>query len=474
MESSEKNFDLRETKEPSTSKMIMFSMGYFFNTFLIIAFNNFVWTFYEGELGMISFVALWPIYLALANVIYTLWSMIINPIFGFLTDKPLKWTKKRGFHSPWFIIGGIPTIILFFLLFTPPDVIGAESLFPILIYYLIIVFLYEIFYSLFQTHSFGAFAAHFRGDRTRRKAGLLTQIFVFVANFLVITIWSQIIDPGIPISFTIAAFISIILLTISLIIFIPGSKESDEIKNRFIVGYETADRVSFFGTMKMAFKQKNFMLAILSYFFFMIAMGLMNMNAVNFVDDVLQEEQYIRSIGSILMLISSFLIMPIWIRVAKKIGHSNTYTIGLFFFGFSLLLSTFITNEIEFYITSTLSGISSAMYMIMLSPVLADCYDEIAVKTKKHHEATLIGIRNFFVRISISVQSFIVAIIHAITFYNPNDLSHSTDALVGLRIIGGVFPFIFCAIGAIIFYKWFDLKGKKKKEMMKKLQDMGL
>jgi len=461
-------------EDPSTLKMIMFSMGYFFNGFLIVAFNNFVWHYYESELGLMDITNLWPIYLAVTNVIFTIFSMVSSPVIGYLTDKPNKWTKKLGFHSPWILIGGIPTIIFFFLIFTPPNITGVESIFPILLYYLIMVLLYDISNSLFQTHSFGAFPAHFRGESIRRKAGMITQIFIFIANFLTITLWSQIIVPGNPSTFTIAAFLSFIILGVSLAIFIPGSKETLEIKERFILGYETVEKKSFIWTMKMAIKQKNFMLAILTYISFMIALGLMSMNTINFVDDVLREDQFIRTIGSIFMLFASITTMPIWIYVAKQIGHSRLYTVGLLSFGFSLLLYSFVSNIFGFYIVNFLTGISAAMFTIMLSPVFADCYDEITVKNKKHHEATLIGFRNFFLRISVSIQSFIVAIIHSISFYNPNNLIHSAEALLGLRLIQGLFPFLFCIIGALIFSKGYDLKGNKKRVIMKKLREMGL
>ncbi len=461
-------------EDPNTLKMMMFSMGYFFNGFLIVAFNNFVWHYYESELGLIDVISLWPIYMAVANVIFTIFSMVTSPVVGYLTDKPNRWTKKFGFHSPWIVIGGIPTIIFFFLIFTPPPIRGVDSVFPVLIYYLIIVFLYDISNSLFQTHSFGAFPAHFRGDAIRRKAGMITQIFIFIANFLTITLWSQIIVPGNSSTFTIAAFLSILLLGFSLAIFIPGSKETVEIKERFIISYKTVEKKSFIWTMKMAIKQKNFMLAVLTYIIFMIALGLMSMNTINFVDDVLKEKQFIRTIGSIFMLIPSIGTMPIWIYVAKKIEHSHLYTIGLLSFGVSLLLYFFISNTLGFYIVNFLTGISAAMFTIMLSPVLADTYDEITVKTKKHYEATLVGFRNVFIRISLLIQSFIVAIIHAITFYNPNNPIHGNEALLGLRLIQGVFPFLFCLVGAIIFYKWFDLKGVKKQEIMQQLKEMGL
>jgi Na+/melibiose symporter-like transporter len=463
-----------ENREPTIKKMLLFSMGYFFSGYLIVSFGSFVWHYYESELGLIGVTNLWPIFLAIINIIYTVFSMITNPIVGYLTDKPMKWTKKRGYHTPWVIIGGFPASLLFFLFFLPEGGGGIESVFPILIYYLIIICLYDFTYSLYQTHSFGAFPAHFRGDKTRRIAGTITQIFIFLANFIGTTIWSQIIIPGRASSFTFAAFISFIILVISLILFIPGAKESEEMKTRFIVGYERSEKKSFLKTMSLGIKQKNFMLVIITYISFMIALGLMSMNTVNFVDDVLQEPQYIRSISSFLMLISSLLTIPIWIRVARKIGHANTYVIGLIFFGGSFLSNLFITNALQYFIVSLISGMGAAMFTIMLSPVFADCYDEFTVKTKKHHEATLIGVRNFFLKISVVVQSFIVALIHSGTFYNPNALNHSGEALLGLRIIQGFFPFLICVIGSLIFYKWFDLKGDKKQEIQKKLQELGL
>ncbi len=472
MVSLRKGLNSDEVKKTSTLKMFMFSMGYFFNIFIIMAFNSFVWTFYEDNLGFVSIVSLWPIYMALANVVYTIWSMVVGLLIGFYTDRPLKWTKKWGFHTPWVIIGGIPTIILFFLLFTPPNVMGVGSVIPVLLYYIIIVCLFDAFFLLIRTHTFGGFAAHFRGESDRRKAGLISQIFTFIANFLTVGVWSLIITPGDPSSFTFAAIISVFILGGSLLVFFPGSKESEEIKERFIVGYENAEKISFFKTMKIVIKQKNFMLVLFTYIFFMIAMGLISMNSVNFINDVLQADQEIRTIESSLMLLSSLLTIPIWFRVAKKIDHSTLFSLGLFFFGVVVLGNFFIANLLQLYIIAFLRGIAIAMFLIMLSPLFADVYDEIAVKTQKHHQATLLGIRNFFVKISVTIQSFIVAIIHIITLYDPDN--PSGKALFGLRLIQGILPFIFCIIGALIFYKWYDLKGEKKQEIMQKLHEMGL
>ncbi|MFW9875956.1 MAG: MFS transporter [Candidatus Thorarchaeota archaeon] len=472
MDSLDKIQKLDHLKDVAILKLIMFSMGYFLNIFVLVAFNSYVWTFYEVELGLISVVSLWPLYMAIANVIYTIWSIVTNPLLGYYTDKPLRWTRKRGFHTPWIIAGGIPTIIFFFLLFTPPKVTGMESVIPILVYYLLIVCLFDASYSLLQTHSFGAFAAHFRGEKERIRAGFSTQIFTFLANFLAIAIWSQIIKTENIASFTYAAMVSTILLGISLFIFFPGSKESDEIKERFILGYKNAERISFFKTMKIAIKQKNFMLALFTYILFMIAMGLVSMNSFNFVDDVLEAKQEIRTVESFLMLISSLLTMPLWLLMTKKIEKSTVYSLGLIIFGFIVLFNLFIVDIFQFYLIAIFRGAAIAMFLIMLSPIFADCYDEIAVKTQKHQQATLLGVRNLFLKISVTIQSLIIAVIHIITVYEP--INPSSKAIFGLRLIQGFFPFLLCIIGAIIFYKGFDLKGKRKQEIMEKLHEMGL
>ena len=52
------NNDLKpvQPEEPSLTKMVMFSTGYFLNIFLMVAFTNFVWTFYADQLGLRSFM----------------------------------------------------------------------------------------------------------------------------------------------------------------------------------------------------------------------------------------------------------------------------------------------------------------------------------------------------------------------------------------------------------------------------------
>lgn len=214
------------------------------------------------------------------------------------------------------------------------------------------------------------------------------------------------------------------------------------------------------------------MLALFTYILFMVAMGLVSMNSFNFVDDVLNSKQEIRTIESLLMLISSLITMPIWFYLTKKIENSTMYSLGLTIFGLIILFNLFIVNVFQFFLTAIFRGVAVAMFLIMLSPIFADCYDEIAVKTQKHQQATLLGVRNFFLKISVTIQSLIIAFIHIITAYEPVDPSQK--ALLGLRLIQGLFPFLFCIIGALIFYKWFDLKGKKKQEIMQKLLDMGL
>ncbi|TFF89669.1 MAG: hypothetical protein EU548_06945 [Promethearchaeota archaeon] len=45
---------------------------------------------------------------------------------GFLTDKPMRWSKKYGLRTPWIISGIILTIVSYYFLFAVPNFGGVK------------------------------------------------------------------------------------------------------------------------------------------------------------------------------------------------------------------------------------------------------------------------------------------------------------------------------------------------------------
>ena len=89
----------------SKKKMASFSVGPFMNSFILSTFQLLIFYYYEVELGLATFLV------GLSFVIYAIWNMINDPLIGYLTDKPMRWSKKYGMRTPWVLIGAIFSII---------------------------------------------------------------------------------------------------------------------------------------------------------------------------------------------------------------------------------------------------------------------------------------------------------------------------------------------------------------------------
>ena len=108
-------------------------------------------------------------------------------------------------------------------------------------------------------------------------------------------------------------------------------------------------------------------------------------------------------------------------------------------------------------------------------PIASDCYDEVTFACGRHQEATLHGIRNFFVRSSLLFTALIIGGIHIITGYNQDPNAIQTPlALWGIRIHRALIPMILCFTACILVLLFYDLDFEKKTALKAKLREMGL
>ena len=107
--------DPRNWEIASTKKMMSYSFGFILTLYLLLAYNSFIFYFYEVEVGLkVELVSA-------AVILYTVWILVTGPIIGYLTDRPFKWSKKYGFRAPWIVGAAIPALIFYLLVFTPPN-----------------------------------------------------------------------------------------------------------------------------------------------------------------------------------------------------------------------------------------------------------------------------------------------------------------------------------------------------------------
>ena len=132
----------------SKTNMVSFGFSALSREFLLMAFNTFVFFYYEAELGL----NVW--YIMLALIFFAIYNAINDPLIGYLTNRPFKFTKKWGRRFPWMIIGGIPLGFSYFLIFSPPKVDPQSGPWVLFAWLLLATCLFDtcntIFYVNFQ------------------------------------------------------------------------------------------------------------------------------------------------------------------------------------------------------------------------------------------------------------------------------------------------------------------------------------
>lgn len=461
--------DLSDWEIAPTHKMISYGFGYLVVNYLIGAYSAVVFYYYEVEVGL-------PVLLVgLAFVIYAIWNMFNDPLLGYFTDKPRKWTRKWGLRAPWVVISAFPMLICYYLIFSPPNIDPKKNALTIFLYLLVITALFDTFFSIYNTHVYGGFTNQFKSEYERRKG---FAIIIAVAGFGVVGI--GLIPPFILVygersTFTLSAMIIVIILAIFNIFLFLGIKESEELKEAFIRGYETSGDKSFFNILKIAIKQKNFSVSLTAYTTIITAQTLATASGIYMMKDIFRLPMVYAVLTGIAGFVGYIISIPFWYNYARKKGFKKTYYTSLFFAGCCYIPTLFITNIWQAVIFTFIGGIPYAGYTAMTMPVASDTMDEVATVLGRRQDGTLQGIRNFFFRIAIVVQGVVITVVHIVTAYNPDPKAIQTPlAVLGVRIHAGLIPALLMFSISIIVYKWYDLEGVKKTAMIKKLKDMGL
>ena len=463
------NFDPKDWQIASSKKMISYSFGFILTLYLLLAYNSFIFYFYEVEVGLkVELVSV-------AVVLSTVLVLVTGPLLGYLIDRPFKWVKRWGFRAPWIIGAAIPALIFYLFIFMPPNIDAKSNPWPIFWYLLITSCIYGTFLSIYNQNLQGGFPNQFREDYERRRASALAFIFPGIILFSMSILPLFIIVYGDKSSFFLTALISIIILAVCLIILIPGISESEDLKMRYLQGYENKEKLHFLEMIKITFKQKNFTLTIITFTLTNISTALVSASGIYFFKDVLGLPLYFSVIPSIIFFITLMVFVPFWSTFSRKHGNKKTYVVGLFLLGVAHIPYLWITTIWEVIIFAVLRGIAISCTLFIVMPIASDCYDEVTLACGRHQEATLYGIRNFFVRSSLLFAALIIGGIHIVTGYNQNPNAVQIPlAIWGIRIHRALIPMILCFTACIIILIFYDLKGEKKLTLKAKLREMGL
>jgi len=169
--------DIREEiPDISHSKLNMasYGIGDFIMQIFAITFGGYVFYFYEAEIGLESWLA------ALGFIIYAIWNAVNDPLIGVICDRPFFFTKKWGRRLPWIVSSMFPSILIYVLLYAPPNVDPAEGQLIIFGWLVFATCLFDTAISFWAVNYGALFPDKFRNLNERRTASGIGMIFVYL------------------------------------------------------------------------------------------------------------------------------------------------------------------------------------------------------------------------------------------------------------------------------------------------------
>ena len=452
------------------SKKIMASMT---STSIVIeliqgVLSILVFFFYEAELGLSSLLA------GMGILIYAVYDAFNDPLIGWLTDRPFRWTKKWGRRFPFVVVFFLPMLFCFLLIFSPPTTVQGSQwgLFGWLIFS---TCLFDTVESFFTVNYWSITPEKFRDQDERRKVSTFEVYLGFIGVVLSFALPPMIYNFGDISSYALMAWVCVGISTVVWFFMIPGVRDDKETVENYLASQEVQERDSFFKSLKAVVLHKNYMAFLLLYIVYQAMIQLMQTSAVYHVRFILRTSEEIVIILILMMMLGALISIPFWRWYTKKTqDNRKTWLICAAFMAVFAALLTFMVGLIGVVIALFLWGLAFGGFWIMTTPVYSDVIDESVVNSGKRKESTYAGFRQFFVNLARVIQALTLAFVHELTGFVEGASSQTPLALFGIQLHFGIIPAIYLAIGVLIFWKFFDITPEKVKENRQKLIEMKL
>ena len=451
----------KEKKEGvSFKRRLAFASGAFPDVYSYQAFTFLVFTFYFTIVGINVFL------ISIGFAIWSVWNAFNDPLLGNLSDRT---HTKWGRRIPWLMVSIVPLGIIMILLFTPPLFFGISGEIPNFIYFLIIIIVFEFFYTMFSINQTSLFPEQFIDRDARAKVNNIKQILIVVAlvfAFILPTLFiPDLTDKTYLQNYVTFGVITCVLVIIVGLIFLKwGAREKEEFKDDY------KDQPGIFSSIKICVKNENFRWMAFSLIMVWFVFGMIPTILPLYGKYVLgiNDSIYI-ALMLALTFISATIFITVWRFVVIKLGPRKTWIIALSIWILTLIPLFFISDVMSGLIVFFLMGIGFASGFYLRDLTWADIIDEDELKTGMRREGSYYGANALFMRFSTILIFLAISLVFSNigwAVYAPEKVT--PEVIFGLRLLMVVFPIIALAIAIFGFYMY-PLHGEKLSDVKEQL-----
>ena len=465
------NLDYKSKLEDSisTKTYVSAATGSMMMSFLMTVSSTRLFDFYENEIGLSTGLV------SIIFIIYALWSIVNNPLIGYYIDKPRKYWRKYGKRFLWIVFGGMLWAVSFIFLFTVPDLDTEKDWIILTIWFIIVICIYSVCFSIYDVAYGGFIPDKFRSDEQRLRVSSIGMGLGVMGTLLAAVLPPLIIEYGNRASFLSMAIIVSIIGVIMLLAAIPGIREDKWMIDR-ILNIDTRKEVGKFTDMiKIAFKHKN----LLAYLCISTAINAMLMimtaSIPYLVRFVLNEKAIVESYLFLGFIVSGLLSLPLWLKITRKLGDfKKVIMLGSLLTILFTIPLLFIDSLLFAILATALLGVGIIGINVIIFPLFGDVIDEATVNNGTRQESFYVGIRSLFAKVAIIIQAVTFGLIHIFMGFEPGSDTQSPRAILGIRIQVAIIPMILMIIGMILFWKFYDLTPERKEQIQAKLKELNL
>ena len=455
---------LSEKKKKTGRIAAIFSFGQIADITAYQSFILLIFTFYYSVVGIqIELITL-------GFVIWSIWNMVNDPILGYFSDRThTKWGRRR----PWIIVAFIPLAVIMIFLFTPPFPIGITNpQFGNFVYFLIIIIIFEFFYTMYSLNVTSMFPEIFLTEKERTQGNNIRAVYTIIGLIVAFLLPGLIIpdftDPAYFTEFQIFGVIACVVIIIAVIILLKfGPKEREEFQK------DSENALSLIKSIVYCLKSKSFRWYIIAELCNWFVYGMLPMIVPLYAKFVLGAIGFETSLLLGLTFISAALFMTIlWKPLVRKLGNKKTWIISMSIWAASLFplmfISDYISGMIVFFLIGV--GLSGSLYIIDL--VVADIVDEDEVATGIRREAGYYGVNALILRFSNVLVIFAIGSVLSTVGWAVFEPTLVTEGVkFGLRALMFIFPVIALII-AILAMTRYPLHGDRLKDVREKLKEI--
>lgn len=441
----------------SKKNMASYGFGNFTMEFIAMAFGTYAFYFYEDVLKL-------NIWFVMAGFFfYAAYNALNDPLVGYLTNKAFRFTKKWGRRFPWILIGGVPFVLSYILIFTPPALNPVSDAWLLFFWLIFTTCLFDTFASVFWVNFSSLFPDKFRSVKERRTATGFQVPIGLVGVALGAMLPPIFITQGIPSTYVVQAGVVIIIGLIGLSLAIPGVRDDQDAVDKYLETQKAREKgPSFFKSLGSALKQRSFVAFIISYMLYRTLVQSMTASVPYVVDDFgLWEDAAIPIFAG--FLVGALVSTPIWVKAAHKTNNNKKIMVYCgFLMGIFTIPLIILEELVAIIIAMVVWGLSIGGYWAMIAPTLADVIDESVVTHKKRQEGVFAGFQQFFGRLAIFFQALSFALART---FSPTDQ-------VAVHIHLAVVPMICIFVGTFVFWRFYNLTPDKVAENQKKIIEL--